>query len=586
LTKEARRLAGSYRLRLTLGFLLVVATMAGAWTWSLYGPLARTVIEQQKDHLVVVARAGALALGESEAAEDRILSRLVDRTDLRMTLVAADGTVLVDTHWDPSAMENHGERPEIVEALSGRVGDDRRVSDTQDIEQIYVAVPVDLGGEGAALRVSQSLEKIGALVARSRRAGLGLLALSLLIAGALATRLAVVAARPVERLSRAAQAMASGDLRTSIPSEAGELAAMSEALTDLREQMRKRLEDLSAERHDLRAVLDGLTDAVFLLHDETIVFANSAASRLFRPPALGWQDRSLAETDLPASVRSTVVSRIGSQEPSVEESGPDPSGRTLRASVLPLNPTDRSSRTLVVVSDTTERTRLDRVRRDFVANASHELKTPASSIHLLAESAARAAEDGDTEKSLEFARLIEQESARLGRLVQDLLDLSRLEATPAPGTLADVREAIANALTGHRAAAAERGLDLVTDESDVADVDVFVVADPTDIAIALDNLLDNAITYTESGSVTVRTQADQDTVSISVTDTGIGIPAADVPRIFERFYRVDRARSRRSGGTGLGLSLVRHVVERSNGSVEVSSEPGKGSTFTLTLPRA
>ncbi len=587
MTQGARRLAGSYRLRLTLGFLLVVATIAGAWTWSLYGPLTTAVIEQQKEHLLAVAQAGVIVLdGVQDTDEESTLRELVGRTDLRMTLVAADGTVLADTQDDASAMENHSDRPEIADALAGEVGSDRRVSGTQGIEQIYMAVPMTLRGESAALRVSQPLEEIGQLVARSRRTGLGLLAASLLVASALAIRLAAVTAKPVERLSEAAQAMAAGDLRTAVPSETGELAAMSTALTDLREQMRQRLDELDAEQRNLRAVLDGLTDAVFLLHDDKVIFANSATSRLFRPPSSGWRERRLGETELPASVRSAILDRLDSDEQSVAEYGPDPSGRTLRISVLPLNATDRFRRTLVVISDTTERTRLDSVRRDFVANASHELKTPTSAIHLLAESAARAAEDGDAEQSLAFARLIEEESARLGRLVQDLLDLSRLEATPAPGTLTSVRDAVSNALVGHRTAAAQRGLELVADESEVADVDVFVVADPTDVAIALDNLLDNAITYTESGSVTVRTEAEEDVVRISVADTGIGIPAADLPRIFERFYRVDRARSRRSGGTGLGLSLVRHMVERSSGSVEVSSEPGEGSTFTITLPRA
>jgi signal transduction histidine kinase len=229
---------------------------------------------------------------------------------------------------------------------------------------------------------------------------------------------------------------------------------------------------------------------------------------------------------------------------------------------------------------------VERVRRDFVANASHELKTPVSAIHLLAVSATDAASDGDTDQALAFAAQIEQESARLGRLVGDLLDLSRLEATPAEGTIADLREAVSNALAGHGAAASERGLELAVDDSDIAGVDVFARVDPTDLAIALDNLLDNAIKYTEQGSVTVRTEAGADFVRVLVTDTGVGIPEEDLSRIFERFYRVDRARSRESGGTGLGLALVRHVVERSGGTVEVSSAISEGTSFTVTLPRA
>jgi signal transduction histidine kinase len=238
------------------------------------------------------------------------------------------------------------------------------------------------------------------------------------------------------------------------------------------------------------------------------------------------------------------------------------------------------------MSDVTERTRVDSVRRDFVANASHELKTPSAGIHLLAESAASAASDGDVDQAITFAKQIASESARLGRLVQDLLDLSRFEATAAAGTVTDVRAAIENALVGHGVAAETNGLSLEKDLTQVDGVDVLALVDPTDLAVALDNLLDNAIKYTEEGSVTVGVSIDGARLLISVRDTGIGIPGEDLPRVFERFYRVDRARSRESGGTGLGLALVRHVVERAGGSIEVISQPGRGSTFTMSLPRA
>ena len=586
MTQTAQRLVGSYRIRLALGFLLTIAIVAGSWTWSLYRPLTNTVIEQQQGHLLAVAQAGVLVLEETPASAPDTLRRLVMNTDLRMTIVAADGSVIADSEGEPATIENYSACAEIVEALAGRTGVERRSSEPQGIEQIYVAVPASFAGESVALRVSEPIEEINALAAQARRNSLILLAAALFGAALLAARLVVVAAAPIERLSSAAQRMADGDLRTAIPDERAELATLSSALTGLREQMRRRLDELSAEKHNLRGVLDGLTDAVFLLHDETIVFANSAASRLFRAPALGWVDKRLGQTELPASVTGVVSELSLAEHNAVTEIGPDPAGRTLRISVMPLNPTDRFRRTLVVVSDTTDRTRVERMRRDFVSNASHELKTPVSAIHLLASSAMDAAGDGDTDQALAFAVQIEAESARLGRLVGDLLDLSRLEALPASGTLTDIREAITNALAGHRAAAHVGGLELIVDDSGATGVDTFVRADPTDVAIALDNLLDNAIKYTEAGSVTVRIEAEPDTVRLVVSDTGIGIPEGDLPRIFERFYRVDRARSRASGGTGLGLALVRHVVERSGGTVEVSSAVGGGTSFAVTLPRA
>jgi signal transduction histidine kinase len=281
-----------------------------------------------------------------------------------------------------------------------------------------------------------------------------------------------------------------------------------------------------------------------------------------------------------------VLDHLGDGLPLAIDLEPDPLGRTLRLLVVPLDAARTDGRTLVVVSDVTERARLDRVRRDFVANASHELKTPVAGIQLLAESADTAASDGDIETSLVFTRQIEAEASRLKRLVGDLLDLSRLETAPVPGAVTNVRSAIDNTVVGHRTAATRKGLALEADLSGIRGLDLFTAADPTDVAVALDNLVDNAINYTESGSVRVTVLADEALVTIRVADTGSGIAPEHLSRIFERFYRVDRARSRDSGGTGLGLALVRHVVERSGGSVSVTSEVGTSTAFTVRLPRA
>lgn len=582
----ARSWLTSYRVRLAVGYLLVVALFASAWGWSLFGPLTTTIVEQQQTTLKAVAQAGALVLSETDVGPQETVDRLVARTNLRMTIVAADGSVLADSEENPATMKNHAGRPEISAALAGDIGTDRRTSATQGTEQVYVAVPASLDGERAALRVSESLERINTVAASSRRFGLLLLAAAIVLAIIIVTRMTAVATEPIARLSGAAKSMAAGNLDATIPDEPGDLSTLSSALLELREQMRRRISDLEAEQRNQRAVLDGLTDGVFLLHDDEIQFANRAASSLFRAPTTGWRDMRIAGVGLPASVVSAIESHLGpNSEPESVECGPDPSGRHLRVTVLPLNPDDRFRRTLVVIADVTERIRIDAMRRDFVANASHELKTPTSAIHLLAEAAATAAADGDAEQAVEFARQISAESNRLNRLVGDLLDLSRLEGAPEPGSISDLREAIANAVIAHRIPATQRGLELRFDDR-ASGIDAYVAADPTDLAVALDNLLENAIKYTETGLVTVGLSMDDESASIDVSDSGIGIPAEDLPRIFERFYRVDRARSRDSGGTGLGLALVRHVVERSRGSVQVDSTLGEGTTFTLGLPRA
>lgn len=579
------RWASSYRARLVVGFVLVVALFAGAWAWSLYGPLSGAIVTQQQEHLQGVAQAGALVLSQTDRPLEQSVRQLVARTDLRMTVVAADGTVLADSHEDTATMGNHLDRPEIAEALAGRVGKDTRLSRTQQVEQMYVAVPASYQGERVALRVSESLERINALTGRARRTGLLLLGATIALAGVIVSRLTHAAAGPVERLANAARAMADGDLASPVPLETGALAPLADSLTRLREQLRARIDDLEAEQRTLRLVLDGLSDAVLLLDGDTVRFANRALASMFRLPPVDVRGRTLDALGLPASVTSAIAERIGSEVSTATDLGPDPFRRYHRVLTVPLGAAEAGPRTLVVVTDTTERMRLEAVRRDFVANASHELKTPTSAILLLAESAGHAAADGDTVQALAFVSQIHAEAARVKQLVTDLLDLSRLEGTPPADAVTDVRHAVDLALAGHRRSAGERNLALEADFEAVAGQDVVVRADPTDVAIALDNLLANAIQYTEQGGVTVRVTADEQTVSIAVEDTGIGIPASDVERVFERFYRVDRARTREGGGTGLGLSLVRHVAERAGGSVAIESTEGVGTTVTLTLPR-
>jgi signal transduction histidine kinase len=307
---------------------------------------------------------------------------------------------------------------------------------------------------------------------------------------------------------------------------------------------------------------------------------------MFRTPASGWRRAHVESAGLPESLAVAIVEGLDAGKPLATELDPDPRGTTWRLLVVPLDVAGSENRALAVVSDVTDRARLDRVRRDFVANASHELKTPVAGIQLLAESAENASSDGDVQMALTFTRQIEAEAARLKRLVGDLLDLSRLEASAEPGAVTDIRAAVDNAILSHKAAAIRKGLVLESDMTAVRGIDVFAAADVTDVAVALDNLVDNALEYTDEGSVRLRVKASDHLVTIKVTDTGPGIAEEHLPRIFERFYRVDRARSRESGGTGLGLALVKHVVERSGGSVAVSSVLGEGTTFTLRFPRA
>ncbi|MRR11225.1 HAMP domain-containing histidine kinase, partial [bacterium] len=569
----------SYRLRLVFGFTLVIALLSAAWGWSLYGPLDEAVRSQQEQQLLDLARAGAVMLAHTDLPLAEAVPLLAGDSEVRITVVASDGTVLADSQEQTATLENHGDRPEVREALAGRVGTDVRRSDTQRVERLYVAVPAaSPEGDRLAMRTSTSLETIAALSARARRTSLVLLVVVLVLAAAGAWVVTRSAARPIERLADAALSIAAGDLVSPVPEESHGLGPLSHALSSLRVQMRERLSALEHEQHTLRVALDGMSDGILLLDEGRVSLVNRAFAGIFRLPPGGVTGKPLEELRLPGPVQAAIAEAVPSDIPQVRDLEPDPFQRHYRLTVIPLDRETGSSRMLVAVTDTSERMRLDAVRRDFVANASHELKTPVASIVLLAETAQQAAEDGDTAQAEQFVGQIADEASKLRRLVAELLDLSRLESVNDPDSIADVRRSVELALAGHRRAANTKGLTLEGDLRAVEGIDVAAHIDATDLAVALDNLLSNAIAYTEQGSVVVRIEATDEDVNVEVADTGIGIPDPDIERVFERFYRVDRARSRESGGTGLGLALVRNIAERAGGAAQIASKPGAGTT--------
>jgi two-component system sensor histidine kinase SenX3 len=323
----------------------------------------------------------------------------------------------------------------------------------------------------------------------------------------------------------------------------------------------------------LRAALD--------LVEEGVVVCDASGETVFR--------NATAETHLGVTSNAILAEQaIGEAlqlalqgEPSertLELFSPLPRRLIIRASPLP--GADQPDGAVAIVQDASDRHRLEAIRRDFVANVSHELKTPVGALSLLAETL-----DGEEDPEVveRLARRVAAEAERLGRIIDDLLDLSRIEANESPrGELVPLPVLVGQAVELLRAVAASSDVRLEVDD---LPRNVAVPGDRRDLVSAVSNLVDNAIKYSERGSlVQVRVTVEKDAVEIAVIDQGVGIPARDLERIFERFYRVDRARSRLTGGTGLGLSIVRHVAVNHSGSVRVESREGEGSTFTLRLP--
>lgn len=365
-------------------------------------------------------------------------------------------------------------------------------------------------------------------------------------------------AAPLEELAADLAQATGGHIDRGVHIGAAEAQRLSDAINQVEEELAGVIDELRGETALREQILASMREGVILADasGDTIYF-NQAAEVMF--------GRSVREL-LPSHLEEA-----GEHEFAVHH----PTRRDLRATTVKLS----DGRTLAVIQDDTERKRVESIRRDFVANASHELKTPASAIMVTAETVQQALLE-DPEQARSFAKNLVREAARLSALVQDLLNLARLEKGKAPTGHVDVVDLITAEVDQLRDRIRSKGLSLELN----LDVSANVIGVAEDISLMVRNLLDNAVSYTSEGTITVECRRAGDAVEISVADTGVGIPSSDLERIFERFYRVDKARSRDTGGTGLGLSIVRHVAESQGGEVKVTSELGRGSTFRVRLP--
>ncbi len=365
-------------------------------------------------------------------------------------------------------------------------------------------------------------------------------------------------ARPLDLIARDADLVARGHAYRVTPSGPQETRRLSDAINRMAEELAGVIEELKVETDLREQILTSMREGVILAGPSLeLIYANQAAAQMFGSK--------------PMAVVPPQLDHVGEQEFTVHH----PRRLDLRSTSVRLS----DGRTLSVLQDQTERKRIESIRRDFVANASHELKTPVAGILVTAETVEQAI-DENVELAKKFAANLVREARRLGALVQDLLDLARLEEDKGGIARVPLTEVVLEEIAAVRDRVAAKGLTLHVDLVE----GVEVLGGREDLAVMVRNLLENAVGYTSSGSITVTLRDTGDEFELAVADTGSGIPTSDLERIFERFYRVDRARSRDTGGTGLGLSIVRHVVDRSGGSVKAASELGHGSTFVVRLP--
>jgi two-component system phosphate regulon sensor histidine kinase PhoR len=531
------------------------------------------------------------------------LRELARRSLTRITLVAADGRVLADSAVpddELDTVENHRTRPEIEQAIATGAGTDLRASRTTGERMLYRAVRLDEPGpEGSPmiLRLGLPMTALDRELATLKNSLVLAFSSAFLIAVGLTVWLARNLTKPLSDMAATARRLASGDhtirLRTTSRDEVGQLA---ETLNQMTDQLRTKIEELSEDRSQLLAMLTSMVEGVIVLDCRgRVLQVNPALERMFNVTRAETRGRQFSEIirhpELNALVSTILASKTGQEVEIVLGA----SGRCLHIEASVAGCTQENEACAVLVfHDITELRRLEKIRKDFVANVSHELRTPLTSIKGYVEALLDGAKD-DPDTAVSFLNIILKQSDRLNLILEDLLELSKIESGQVSFKQVplDIRSAIERTLSAMKPIADKKGHRLLaTVEPDLP----CVVGDEDRLVQVLTNLLDNAIKYTpEQGTITVAARAAKseagDTgsskaVELSVTDTGIGIPEQDRPRVFERFYRVDKARSRELGGTGLGLAIVKHIVEGHGGQVWVEGNLPRGSRFVVRIPTA
>jgi two-component system phosphate regulon sensor histidine kinase PhoR len=525
------------------------------------------------------------------ADTDRLADKIGKALGLRATIVGIDGKVLGDSDLDAAGLakaENHSDRPEIRQALNSGFGESgNRYSYTLKKYMHYMAVPLGKDKPVGVLRLSIPLADIHIIEAGMIKITLIAVMLGLLIAVVLSGALSFFITRPIARISEAARAIAGGDFsKKVIIGSRGEIGALASDLNRMADEIKSRMDQVTSGEARLESVLLGMAEGLVVTDSKgDIILANPSARRYFfidTPP----EGKRPLEVVRNSAVQSAVDRIIKEAQGFISEeiSINFPEERSMKMSAVPIVRDGAREGAILVFHDITELRRLENIRKDFVANVSHELRTPLSSIKGYAETLKDGSVGGPEVK--DFLDIIYRESDRLAKLIDDLLDLSRIESGKmamafVPMDLGSVAKRVCAILEKQSASKSiSVGLEVPADLPRV-------LADEGRLSQVIMNLLDNAVKYTpEGGKIRLSAAIEGKFVRVDISDTGVGIPEEDILRIFERFYRVDKARSRELGGTGLGLSIVKHIVQAHGGRVWAVSSPGRGSTFSFTIPIA
>ncbi len=525
----------------------------------------------------------------------------MSHSGVRVTIIASDGRVLADSAHDVETMENHSNRPEFRQAMASGEGESVRHSHTLNRDLVYWAMRFDQSaGPPVIIRFATPLAQINSALARVRRELWGVSLIILLVAIGISFAFSQRFAGRVERLQEFSQGVAEGNFNAQLQdSSTDELGDLARTLNDTASRLSTTIHSLSEERNRSAAILRSMVEGIAVIDArEKVTFCNEAFARTWNiqrindgaEPAIA----VIRRPDVLELIRKALAGQEGTGEISLGTAQP----RTFSVTVTPVSgpqedgahaKSSQSAGTfgaVIVLHEITEMRRMEQVRKDFVANVSHELRTPLTAIQGFAETLLTGGLE-DERNNRHFIEVIRSHASRLSRLTDDLLKLSQIEAGKLnmESQVLDIRGLILSTVESVEGAATQKGLSLtsISPQNGIPPVR----GNARLLREVLRNLLDNAVQYTpEGGTVEVSVSREDAFAVVSVTDTGIGIPQSDQIRIFERFYRVDAARSRDLGGTGLGLAIAKHIVEAHGGRIWVDSTVAKGSRFHFSVPLA
>lgn len=576
-----------YKLRYRLVFAVIVITLLvmSGLGWTIVQLYESYYFHSLTDRLEKEAHVAAAML-EEQGFQEEVIEQLAENLAVRLTVITKDGIVIKDTHADSDEMDNHATRPEIEAIVDGQIGASIRYSETLQEEMLYYAVPVgeNLGYVRLGLPTTMLQEmhqRVWTIVITS-------FTIAFFIIVFIISRVAGQLVRPIEQITSVAKELAKGNYRVRTSEERDdEVGQLTKAMNMLAYQLDEMTRNYEVQREQMATLIENMGSALLLINTRgEIVLVNQACRDIFaftEEEAIGHVYYDVVKEKEVSKFVQAVFMTEQKQRKQVQFSEAL-NNRYFDLYGAPiLNKKEQLSGVVIVLHDITELKKLEQIRKDFVANVSHELKTPVTSIKGFAETLLDGAME---ERSLreKFLNIIYKESERLQLLVHDLLELSKIEQ---PHFTLNWQKIELRGIV-------EEVIELLSDQANESGVhlhmscdgDTVIDGDDERLKQIVINLVENALTYTPAGGrIDLTLTGLEKTVLLVIKDTGIGIDKRDLPRIFERFYRVDRARTRQSGGTGLGLAIVKHLIEAHGAIIDVESVVGKGTTFTLTFNR-